>query len=369
MIDSSNTPTIPVITAKEQWLVVCSTGLQFLSILSMIEERRGQGVSVDVDLVLIQRRRETHRIAEILPELRLFRNTYFLKCGSIPSLKHALKDPEDFVPRFFGTFQATRTFAEKLFFGPHLPKEYSQYTDFFVASRSEAREWMKARLHEGCRLHLYEDGIGTYTGTDLPPGFKDFHLFEPNLSTYPQEALRRIPKLSMQSSSIRRMAQAFCDGRDIQLPPVLYIDQYWGANALRSTHASSVQLAMWKRRLELMETVIQQEGVERCGILIHPGSKPDEVAFLRHRFGEDVVIDLNGIPFEAALLHGARCPEKIYTVSSSAAFYWKVACDLPVEAKMIFFIDSFRFDYGGLQSYPTILQKLRQRYPDLVEIR
>lgn len=370
MIDPSNAPSVPSTVASERWLVLCSTGLQFLSIVSLIEERRAQGAPVEVDLVLNYRRRQTQRIAEILPELPLFRKTFLIKDVNIPGLKHVLQDPEDFVPRFLGRFRVTRSLAEKLFFAPHLPKNYSEYTDFFVPCPSEARTWMEARLPEECRIHFYEDGIGSYRGDTLPPGIEDCYLFEPNLSTCQQKSLRRVPKLSAKSPSIRRITRAFCEGKNIQFPPVLYIDQAWGANALRSTHASSVQRAMWERRLELMDTVVQQEGVERCGILIHPGSKPDEVAFLRQRFGEETVIDLKGIPFEIALLHGIRCPEKIYTVTSSAAFYWKVACELPdVEAKMIFFMDSFRFDHSCLQGYPKILEKLRQRYPDLVEIR
>lgn len=370
VMDSSNVPSNPANSVAERWLVLCSTGLQFLSILSLIEERRTQGAPIDVDLVLNYRRRQTQRIAEILPELDIFRNTFLIKDVNIPGLKHALREPGDFVPRFLGSFRATRPFAEKLFFGPHLPKDYSDYTDFFVPCSSQVRTWMEARLPKSCRIHLYEDGIGSYRWDTLPPGVDYCYLFEPDLSAYPSEKVRRVPKLSARSASVRRMAQAFCEGKNIRLPPVLYIDQAWGANAVRSTHASAVQRAMWSQRLELMESVIQQEGKERCGILIHPGSKPDEVDFLRRRFGEDIVIDLEGIPFEVALLHGIHCPEKIYTVTSSAAFYWKVACDLPVESvKMIFFVDSFRFDHACLQGYPRILQKLRQWYPNLVEIR
>ena len=118
-----------------------------------------------------------------------------------------------------------------------------------------------------------------------------------------------------------------------------------------------------------MDSVVREEGVDRFGILIHPASKPDEVQFLRERYGEEAVLDLNGVPLEMYFLNGEDCTEKIYTVSSSAAFYWKIACEVPAKVKMIFLVRSFQFNYRGLTTMPTILEKLRQRYPDLVEIR
>lgn len=105
MIDPSNAPSVPSTVASERWLVLCSTGLQFLSIVSLIEERRAQGAPVEVDLVLNYRRRQTQRIAEILPELPLFRKTFLIKDVNIPGLKHVLQDPEDLFLDFSDAFE------------------------------------------------------------------------------------------------------------------------------------------------------------------------------------------------------------------------------------------------------------------------
>ena len=91
---------------------------------------------------------------------------------------------------------------------------------------------------------------------------------------------------------------------------MLYVDQYWGANAIRSSHASDLQRAMWNKRIELIDAVVREEGIDRCGILIHPASKSDEVQFLRERYGEEAVLDLNGVPLEMYFLNGEHCPEK-----------------------------------------------------------
>ena len=352
-----------------RWLFISSTGLQFLAALALVEEKKSHIPDFEADLILIRRRRETLRIAEILQKIRSFRRVFVLDSDSIASLKHILKDPGNFIPRILNRFKSTRYLAMRLAFESQLPLDYGSYSDFFTASRTHVCQWIIEHLPETCRIHHYEDGIGTYTNSKLWPEEEDFYLFEPFLASCSQNFVHRIPKLSSTNSSTRYVAQALCENRHISFPPVLYVDQYWGANTIRSTHPSETQQALWDKRIELLDMVIKEEGVERCGILIQPASKPDEVAFLQDRFGKNVVIDLQGIPFEACLLAGIQCPEKIYTISSSAAFYWKIACHIPMSAKMIFLVRSFQFDYRGLTSMPEILEKLRHLYPDLVEIR
>lgn len=352
-----------------RWLFVCSSGLQFLSAIALVEEEKKRDGALEVDLILLRSRREILRIEEVIPKFQVFRKIFVLDDGDVASLKHVFQNPKNFVPRLLGAFKSGRPLARKIQFGPQLPLDFVNYTDFFVAIEKDVSIWIASNLSKHCRIHQFEDGIGTYLPSVLPAGIEDFCLFEPELSNCPVEKTRRIAKLSPDNLTVRKTVSALCGCNPVNLPPVLYVDQYWGANTLRSKHASEQQQAMWKRRIELIDAVIQEEGIDRSGILIHPGSKPVETDFLRKRYGENAVIDLNGIPFEAFLLNGARCPEKIYTVSSSAAFYWKIACEVPASTKMIFLVRSFQFDYRGLTIMPAILEKLRQRYPDLVEIR
>ena len=354
------------------WLFICSTGLQFLSAVAMIEQHKKEmkeGEVFDVDLVLIRRRRETLRIAEVLEQLQCFREVYILNSESISSLKHLLKNPENMLPRLLKRFSFTQDLARRVQFGPQLSLEFDRYTDFFAVNRSDACLWILSHLSDACRIHHFEDGIGTYTNNKLLPEERDFYLFDPELSTCDPNKVRRIKRLSCEDETTRTLVSALCSKYPAKFPPVLYVDQYWGANATRSSHASELQRSMWERRVELMDSVVREEGVDRCGILIHPASKPNEVQFLRGRYGEEAVLDLNGVPLEMYFLNGEDCPEKIYTVSSSAAFYWKIACEVPAKAKMIFLVRSFQFNYRGLTTMPAILEKLQQRYPDLVEIR
>ena len=354
------------------WLFICSTGLRFLSAVAMIEEQQQkmkEGDLFDVDLVLIRRRRETLRIAEVLDRLECFRETYILESESISSLKHLLKNPENALPRLLKRFSLTQHLARKIQFGSSLSLDFERYTDFFAVNRSDACLWILSHLSDTCRIHHFEDGIGTYTNNKLLPEERDFYLFDPELSTCDPNKVKRIKRLSFENRATRTLVRALCSKYPAKFPPVLYVDQYWGANALRSSHASDLQRAMWNKRIELIDAVVREEGIGRCGILIHPASKPDEVQFLRERYGEEAVLDLNGVPLEMYFLSGEHCPEKIYTVSSSAAFYWKIACDIQAKVKMVFLVHSFQFDYRGLTTMPTILEKLRQRYPDLVEIR
>lgn len=353
-----------------RWLFVCTTGLQFLSAVSIIEAKQQEGgEALDVDLVLVRQRRETICISKVLSELKLFRKVCVLETEKIPSFKHIWKNPENFTSRLLGGFEKTRNLARKIYFGSRLSLKYGEYSDFFAVEDKEVSTWIRGQLSESCRIHHYEDGIGTYVRKSSSLDCDDFYLFEPGLSEYPEDITRRIRKISTKSSTIRKLATLLCEAVSVKLPSVLYIDQYWGNNTLKSSHASDLQRAMWNKRIELIDSVMEKEGKERCGILIHPGSQPEEIDFLKTRFGEDKIIDLEGIPFEIFLLYGAQYPEKIYTVSSSAAFYWKIACEIPATIKMVFLVNSFQFDFAGLTSMPKILEKLRQRYPDLVEIQ
>ena len=138
------------------WLFICSTGLQFLSAVAMIEQHKKEmkeGEVFDVDLVLIRRRRETLRIAEVLEQLQCFREVYILNSESISSLKHLLKNPENMLPRLLKRFSFTQDLARRVQFGSQLSLEFDRYTDFFpklgYRNTEPAGKFLRCPLAEG----------------------------------------------------------------------------------------------------------------------------------------------------------------------------------------------------------------------------
>lgn len=193
------------------WLFICSTGLQFLSAVAMIEQHKKEmkeGEVFDVDLVLIRRRRETLRIAEVLEQLQCFREVYILNSESISSLKHLLKNPENMLPRLLKRFSFTQDLARRVQFGSQLSLEFDRYTDFFAVNRSDACLWILSHLSDACRIHHFEDGIGTYTNNKLLPEERDFYLFDPELSTCDPNKVRRIKRLSCEDETTRTLVSA-----------------------------------------------------------------------------------------------------------------------------------------------------------------
>lgn len=213
------------------WLFICSTGLQFLSAVAMIEqqkEKMSEGDLFDVDLVLIRRRRETLRIAEVLDRVECFRGIYILESESISSLKYLLKNPKNILPRLLKRLSFTQHLARKVQFGSALSLDFERYTDFFAVNRSDACLWILSHLPDACRIHHFEDGIGTYTNSKLLSDEQDFYLFDPELSTCNPNEVKRIKKLSFENRTTRTLVRALCSKYPAKFPPVLYVDQYWG---------------------------------------------------------------------------------------------------------------------------------------------
>lgn len=349
-------------------LFLCTSGLQVFSVVSIVEDLKSRDPNFKADAIFVEYRRSIHKISKIVEGRGVFDRIYYLPTDKVPSMKHAWKDITHIIPRFLGGFKRTRALACDLYFSPSLPINFDGYSDFYTAVWFEISQWIRKRLSKDCVIHRYEDGIGSYLSSELEPCENDVLLFEPLLSDYPSDKIIPIKKITRDNSVIRDIAKELCGDTHCRFPEILIVDQSWGANAVLSTHPSEEQRRVWNRRMALMDLIIKREGQDRCGILVHPKAKPKEIQALKDKFGEKTIIDLEGVPLEALILHSDYIPEKFYTIASSAAFYWKVACDLSGNSKMIFLINDFQFDDAVLKGSPKILDKLKSLYPDLVEI-
>ena len=282
-------------------------------------------------------------------------------------MKYAWKDIKNIVPKILGKFSKTRSLALDLYFSS-LKLNFSQYDNFYSAVSLDISSWIIEKLPETCAIHRYEDGISSYLPIDIESYEKDIFLFEPLLSNCPADKLRKINKISTSDETTSEIVRKLCSGLNFKLPPVLIVDQSWGANAVISSHPSKEQRAAWERRLALIDLVLEKEGKERCGILVHPKAKEQEIKALKNIFGESLILDLGGIPLEVFLLNSRDFPEKFYTIASSAAFYWKIACDCDAKSKIIFLIKDFQFNDFVLNNTPKIFEKLKEMYPKQVEI-
>ena len=69
-----------------RWLFVCSSGLQFLSAIALVEEEKKRDSALEADLILLRSRREILRIEEVIPKFQIFRKIFARRAVFFPFL-------------------------------------------------------------------------------------------------------------------------------------------------------------------------------------------------------------------------------------------------------------------------------------------
>lgn len=331
-----------ILNMMDRYLFICSTEIQIVSMLNIID--KGNFHNVQIDVVVCDRVAEPGMIAGLrkLEAKRVIDTVFFSECFSNtalerPYLKNYLRSKKirqsvSLITAIAFTLKIGRKryYQEKLqTFGNEFIEHlkvykrvyYSGYKSLIASSCS----------YPGCEFHAIDEGIGSYLEGALTGKVNQVHLYEPDFCCYRASNDIKINQMSKVSLERIRLMEwikivfdCSCEVFDYH-NKVLFFDQWQGERDLKAKRRLVLQAA----RKKLIDIVSEEATLRGLGFEIrhHPNTYNGTVSATRSQ----------KLPFEIQLLLDKKevLPDCCVTISSSAAVYWSMMLSLNKTLKIM----------------------------------
>ena len=337
---------------KKEYLFICITQLQLITLLNILDTKMERGEDFLCDLVMVSDGRVGfEKLKDQCEKLNIFRKVIILYPLQAYHLKRLLDNDFDyanisFLQRLFCTPKILRKFFahwllyKKLFF--------KNYTDVYFYGLSFWLDQIFNYISSVAKIHLIDEGIGTYTASNFLTRRIDFvHVYEPNLVCINQLSKNKVIKLKKISLSRERLVtwlKSLFDTNTKTFSGEVFFDQ----PLERMVSCDEHRQCIWEVKETILRHFINSSDSSKV-VRVHPWTSKESRSRLKKLLNQYYFDNSLAVPFEMEMLFGRTTPSALHTISSGGVLYCLFMFDSAVLE------NSKKYIY-----YPWFYQLLRQ---------